>query len=109
MTDLSMVTILSLVCSVTGAGLLAVLAISLKVQGDDTDKQVWNRRMLAAGGLSYLIGLLLPLAFLPAKGASAMAIGTVMIGVLVTGLLVFRLLRRVLAALCLLASYRQFW
>jgi hypothetical protein len=99
-----MVTIASFVCSATGAGLLAVLAISLRVQGDDTDKQVWNRRMLAGGTLSYFTGLLLPFAFLNVANASVLSIGVVVLGALVTALVILGRLRRVLAVLCLLSA-----
>jgi drug/metabolite transporter (DMT)-like permease len=94
------VAITSFVLSMTGAGLLAVLAISLRIQGDSTNKQEWNRRMLAGGGLSYLTGLLLPFVFLSAANAAILSISGVILGLLVAVLVVLGRLRRVLAVLC---------
>ena len=94
------VTIMSFVFSMTGAGLLAVLAISLRIQGDSTNRQEWNRRMLAGGGLSYLTGLLLPFAFLSVANATILSISGVILGLLVTALVALGRLRRVLAVLC---------
>jgi hypothetical protein len=99
-----MVTIASFVCSTTGAGLLAALAISLRIQGDDTQKQVWNRRMLAGGSLSYFTGLFLPFAFLSTANASVLSVGVVVLGALVTALVILGRLRRALAVLCLLSA-----
>jgi hypothetical protein len=101
---LGIVTIVSFVCSVVGSGLLIVLAISLRTQGNDTNKQVWNRRMLTGGSLTYAIGLLLPFLLLRVGNASAVAIGVLILGFLVAGLVVIGRLRRVLAVLCFVAA-----
>ena len=83
MSVFGIVTIMSFVFSMTGAGLLAVLAISLRIQGDSTNRQEWNRRMLAGGGLSYLTGLLLPFAFLSVANATILSISGVILGLLI--------------------------
>ena len=104
MSVVGIVTIISFVCAVIGSALLVVLAISLRIQGNDTDKQAWNRRMLAGGGLVYCSALLLPFVLLSVRNAWALSICVLLLGPLVSGLVVFSRLRRVLAVLCFVSA-----
>jgi hypothetical protein len=101
---LGIVTLIWLVCSVVGAVLLAVLFVSLRAQGDDTDKQAWNRRMLTTGSLTWFGGLVLPFVLLPVSSAAALSIGTVVLGFVATGLVVFGRARRIITILCFLSA-----
>jgi hypothetical protein len=110
MTWLSIVTASSFSFAVAGLAVLATLGISLRTQGGDTEKQVWNRRMLAIGTSLYAVALLLPYLVLGEllhspllSQGSVLAIPEVALGLLVSGMVVLHRQGRVMVTLIFLA------
>jgi hypothetical protein len=106
MTWLSISIAITLTSALAGLVVLIRLGASLKAQGDDTDRQMWNRRMLAIGGSLYGAAILLSYLLLGELlggpillTGSVLALPVVVLGLLVGGMVCLRFQGRVIVTL----------
>jgi hypothetical protein len=92
----------SMIVGFAAVALLCLLGVSLRIQGPDTIRQSWNRRMLTLGGVGFAIAFLLPFMLVGPRAGGIFAAGWAALGVLVACMFSSRRPTRLLSVLLFL-------
>ena len=92
----------TMIVGFAAVALLCLLGLSLRIQGPDTIRQSWNRRMLTLGGVGLGIALLLPFVLVGPKTGGVFVVGWAALGVLVACMFSSRRPTRLLSVLLFL-------
>jgi hypothetical protein len=98
----ALVAAVTMITGFVGLSLLCVLGVSLRIQGPDTTRQSWNRRMFTLGGTASGAGFLLTLLLLGPLPGLVFAIGWVALAVLAGAMFSPRIPTRLLSILLFL-------
>ena len=102
MTWLGLVGAVTMIVGFATVALLELLGVSLRVQGPDTTRQSWNRRMLTLGGVGFGAAFLLPFVLVGPLAGVVFAAGWAALGVLVACMFSSRRPTRLLSVLLFL-------
>ncbi len=102
MTWLGLVWAVTMTVGFAAVALLALLGVSLRMQGPDTTRQSWNRRMLTLGGAGFGVALLLPFVLVGPTAGLVFAAGWAALAVLVGCMFSSRVPTRLLSVLLFL-------
>ncbi len=102
MTWVGLVGAVTMIVGFAAVALLCLLGVSLRVQGPDTTRQSWNRRMLALGGVGFGAAFLLPFVLVGPRAGVVFAAGWAALSVLVACMFSSRRPTRLLSVLLFL-------